>query len=127
MNGLARQGDTRVVGGDRRIIPDLDCAEEDLGKHVAGQLQMRRGGNLRDVVRDRDTTDGSRNLDGSATLGCGNLCISHRRVGGAEVHSLIGELRDASAAAHGLIGYLGAALHARVILAPLREERVDEG
>src|SRR5258706_8505944 len=127
VNGLAGQGDARVVGGDRRVVPGLDRAEEDFGERVAGKLQVRRAGNLWDVIRDCDATNGGWNLDGSAALGRSYLRIGHRRVGGAEVHGLAGELRDAGPAAHRLIGYLGAALHAGVILAPLREERVDEG
>ena len=104
-----RQLDAGVQLGDRRVVPLLDLAEEDVGEQRAGELQLaatprqvvdrhhgaEHGGEVQDLARRRL-----------------QLVVRHRLIGRAEEHRLAGQLPDAGARSERLIVDLDARLAA---------------
>ena len=94
--GVGQRG-AGVEGGDGRVVPPGDLAEEDPGEDRAGQLQRAVEGH--DVVGHRDAAEVDGDLYGGAAAGGGQVGAARRDVGGAEVHRPGGEPGDAGAAA----------------------------
>ena len=94
-----RQGDAGVEGGDGRVVPAGDLAEEDPGEHRAGQVQPGTGRQAQ-VVGDAVAAQVDGHLGDGSALGGGLLGRGHRHVGGAEVDLLRADRGDARAAAH---------------------------
>src|SRR5215211_2490921 len=91
-----------VLSRDRRVVPLLDLAEEDVGNRRPVELEAL--GDPGDVVRDGDGARHGGDVDRGALLrGRLDLVIVHGRVGGAEVDRAGGELGNAAARADGLV------------------------
>ena len=97
----------RVQLRDRRVVPLRDLAEEDVGEHRAGELQL--AADVRDVVDRHDRAEHGREVQDLAGRRL-QLLVGHRAVGGAEEHRLVGQLPDAAARADRLV----VDLHVRV-------------
>src|SRR5207302_2570204 len=93
------QRHAHVQGGDGRVVPIRDLAEEDVGDHLAGEVQVHRP--VRDVVRDRRPGERPRNLD-TAVTGV-QLVGRERRVGGAEVDGAVRNRLNSAAGADGAV------------------------
>ena len=86
----------RVVGGDRRVVPLLDVALEDLRDRVGRELQLV---DAVDVVADRDRAEQDREVEEVAALDLRLVGVLVRRVGAAEVDRPVGEVLAALARA----------------------------
>ncbi len=80
----AGQGDARVEGGDRRVVPAGDLPEEDGREDPAGQAEPGARGKA-DVVGDALGGQGVGHLGDRAALGGGQLAGVHGHVGGPKL------------------------------------------
>ena len=94
---LSGSVDAGVEFGDGRIVPFGDLAEEDIGEHLAAELELR----VHPVgLVDRD--DGAKNrwkMQDLAGRGL-QLLVGHRTVGRPEEHRLVRQLTDPAAGSH---------------------------
>ena len=107
---------------DRRVVPVLDLAEEDLGERRAVEHELAR----LDAVEVDDRHDAAhhrRELDEAVLV---ELLALQRRVGGAEGHGLGLDLLDAAARADRLIVQADAGL-LLIGVRPLGVDRIGEG
>src|SRR4051794_29132964 len=101
-DGLVGQLRARVRGGDGRVVPLRDLAEEDVRDGLAVELEALA--DALDVVGDGHGAEDARDVDGLALLlGRRDLRVLHGGVRGAEVDRPGGELRDAAARADALV------------------------
>ena len=94
-----------------------------VGQQSAGELQLAR--DARHVVDRHDRADHCRNVDDARRSG-EELFFEHRRVRCAEEYERLGQLADSSARSNRLIReiYFGPAL--RVLIKPVRVDRIRE-
>src|SRR3954471_2925389 len=90
-----------VLLGDRRVVPVLDLAEEDVGDRRAVELQALV--EPADVVGDRDRAEEHRDLDGVALRERVAVLGRERWVAAGEVSRALAERGDAGAGADGLV------------------------
>jgi hypothetical protein len=104
----SREGQAGVEGGDGRVVPAGDPAEEDRREDRAGQVQP--GACRQGQVVDNALAAQRDGYLGDGTAGGGGLLLSgHRHVGGAEIDMSGAERGDARATAHRGVadGYTG--------------------
>src|SRR3989442_1413376 len=120
---LVRQRDARVHRGDLRVVPLRDPAQEDVGQDVRCEAELRVAWQ---VVRRHDGAEDRRDMQEVAGRPS-ELVVGHRAVGRAEVHGACGDLPDPAAATDGLIVEAGTLIDLRVLVEPLRVDRIREG
>ena len=98
-DGAVGQGQVRVVGHDRRIVPFGDGAGGDTRVGGAAELEPL---NPRQVVGKHNAASGHGQHDGAPSH-LGNLFVFHGGVAGPEVDGFSGKLLNPSPTAHGLV------------------------
>jgi hypothetical protein len=110
-----------IQGGDARVVPLADLAQEDVGQQFAVQLHRARG-HARHLEHRHHAADHRRELRQAELFQFFRL---QRGIGGAEVHRACLDLGDAAAGADRLVVDLLAG-RLRVVGGPFRHDRIDE-
>src|SRR5262249_9028380 len=96
-----RQLHALVVGSDRRVVPGLDVALEDLRQRLRRELELLHAA---EVVRHRDGAGDRREVEERPALDVGGVRGAVGRVGPGELDDLVGEvLTPLSGAAAGVV------------------------
>jgi hypothetical protein len=120
---LGRKAHRRIVLGQRGVVPLGDLPEEDVGEHLAGELEL--GVDSGKVVDGNHRAQDRRKVqDGSG--GRELLLGRHRSVGGPEEDRLVRELPDAPSRADRLVVDRHVGMELVVFGEPLRIDRVGE-
>src|SRR5207302_3721086 len=93
------QGHAGIERGDLGVVPLRYVAHEDADQRVAVKHQAT--GDALDVVSEHFRTGHRRDVQQAGRFG--ELIIAQRGVGGAEVHRLVADRRDATTRADGLV------------------------
>ena len=126
-DGVGRQGDPGIEGGDLRGVPRGDGAVEDAGQ--GRSVELDPGGDAGEVVGHGHATEDVGDLDDRTGPGrhLGQVGGGHRHVGGGEGDRAALEGGDAGAATHTLVVDLEGLVEAGVLVERRAEERLHEG
>ena len=121
-DALVRELHPGVVGGDRRIVPLGDLAEEDAGQRLGREPEVLHPWS---VVSDHVGTEDRWDVDHVGNLR--NLIVLHRGIARAEVDRPVRELLDAATRPDGLVVEFDVRVKPVVLAEPLGIDGEREG